>query len=108
MEIHSTHTKIFLTQTQKFNKSSTKLMYIAVGLMSSGLELKNSHGQSPEVWKSLVRFLSWTWIWKNLDLRDKVTNVMTQVPVFWEPYGKPGVSKLWKYQDFAVLTGELA
>lgn len=61
MEIHNKHTKIFQNQTQEFHKYRTKLMYIAVGLMPSGLELGSSHGQSPDIWKSLVRFLSLTW-----------------------------------------------
>lgn len=55
MEIYSKHPKIFLNQTQEFHKSRTELMYIAAGLISSGL------GQSPDVWKFLVRLLSRIW-----------------------------------------------
>lgn len=61
MEIYSKHPKIFLNQIQEFHKSRTELMHIAAGLISSGLGLGSSHGQSPDVWKLLVRLLSRIW-----------------------------------------------
>lgn len=61
MEINSKHTKILLNETQEFNKSRTTVMLITVGLRASGLGLRNSHGQSPDVWKLLMRFLNLTW-----------------------------------------------